>query len=108
MLILVGIVPLKAQILEPAKWSTATSKSSVNAGDEIDLLFNVKIDPDWYLYSSEFPCEDGPIKTTFNFQPNDGYQLVGGIVPVNPVDKYDDIFECDVKILRRRHSLFKK
>lgn len=106
--LLVGIVPLKAQILEPAKWSTATSKSLVNAGEEVDLIFNVKIDADWYLYSSEFPCEDGPIKTTFNFQPNAGYQLVGGIVPVNPVDKYDDIFECDVKIFKKTAQFIQK
>ncbi len=94
------IVSLKAQILEPAKWTSTTSSSSVNAGDEVDLIFNVKIDNDWYLYSSEFPCEDGPIKTAFTFEPNAGYQLIGGIVPINPIDKYDEIFECDVKVFK--------
>ncbi|MEQ8423840.1 MAG: protein-disulfide reductase DsbD family protein, partial [Cyclobacteriaceae bacterium] len=91
----------KAQILDPAKWTTATSSNSVSAGDEIELIFNATIDKDWYLYSSEFPCEDGPIKTTFNFQSNPGYELVGGIVAINPSDKYDEIFECDVKIFKK-------
>ena len=101
-------VAANAQILEPAKWATAASASSANAGDEIELIFNVTIDKDWYLYSSEFPCEDGPIKTTFNFEPNAGYQLVGGIIAVNPIDKYDDIFECDVKIFKKKAQFRQK
>jgi len=92
---------LQAQILEPAKWSSKPSTTSANAGDVIELIFDVKIDKDWYLYSSEFPCEDGPIPTSFTYEPNAGYELVGGIIPVNPIDKYDDIFECDVKVFKK-------
>jgi len=100
-LLLVSSVPaLQAQILEPAKWTSKPSVSSANAGDVIELIFDVKIDKGWYLYSSEFPCEDGPIKATFTFEPNAGYELVGDIIPVNPIDKYDDIFECDVKVFK--------
>lgn len=91
----------KAQILQPVKWSTDVSFSKVKAGDTVDLIFNAAIDQDWYLYSSEFPCEDGPIATTFTFEPNAGYELVGGIIPINPIDKYDEIFECDVKVFKK-------
>jgi hypothetical protein len=52
------------------------------------------------LYSSEFDCEDGPIKTTFTFKPNSSYRLVGKLNPVHPIDKHDKIFECDVKIFK--------
>ncbi len=92
---------LSAQILNPAKWSYATSVEQAKVGDEVDLIFKATIDSDWYLYSSEFPCEDGPIKTSFNLVPNSSYQLIGKIVPINPVDKYDDIFECDVKVFKK-------
>ncbi|MEQ9414427.1 MAG: protein-disulfide reductase DsbD family protein, partial [Cyclobacteriaceae bacterium] len=92
---------LKAQILEPTKWTSKSSVSSANAGDVIEIIFDVKIDDNWYLYSSEFPCEDGPIPASFTFEPNGGYELVGGIIPVNPIDKYDDIFECDVKVFKK-------
>ncbi len=98
---------LRGQILQPAKWSPSLSATTANAGDEIEILFNVKIDNDWYLYSSEFPCEDGPIKTTVTFEPNEGYELVGGLVAVNPMDKYDEIFECDVKVFKKT-ALFKQ
>ena len=97
-----NVLCLPAQILKPAKWTTSISAASVNAGDEVDLVFDVIIDKDWYLYSSEFDCEDGPIKTNFTFEPDPGYQLVGNIVPVDPVDKYDEIFECNVKVFKKK------
>jgi thiol:disulfide interchange protein DsbD len=89
-----------SQVLKPAKWSTATSATSVKAGETIELIFTAKIDNNWYLYSSQFDCEDGPIKTSFTFVPDKSYQLVGDIVPINPIDKHDKIFECDVKIFK--------
>ena len=91
---------LAAQILQPAKWTTATPTHEVRVGQEIDLIFTAKIDKNWYLYSSEFDCEDGPIKTTFSFTPDPGYQLVGKLTAINPTDKHDKIFECDVKVFK--------
>ncbi len=88
------------QVLNPAKWQTATSVSNAKVGEELDLIFKATIDNSWYLYSSEFDCEDGPIKTTFTFKPNSSYQLVGKLKAINPIDKHDKIFECDVKIFK--------
>jgi thiol:disulfide interchange protein len=90
----------QAQILTPAKWSYAVSNEAPKTGDEIELIFKAVIDKNWYLYSSEFPCEDGPMKTVITFRPNAGYQLVGGIQAIKPIDKHDEIFECDVKIFK--------
>jgi thiol:disulfide interchange protein DsbD len=87
------------QVLRPAKWTTEASSYDVKAGDEITLIFKAAIDQNWYLYSSEFPCED-PTKATFTFKPDKSYQTVGGIVAVNPLDKHDKIFDCDVKIFK--------
>jgi thiol:disulfide interchange protein DsbD len=93
---------LRAQILEPAHWSTSISVAEAKVGDEVDLIFSVKIDDNWYLYSTEFPCEDGPLRTTFTFTPDNSYQMVGVTKPINPIDKYDEIFECDVKIFKKK------
>ncbi|TXH28458.1 MAG: DUF255 domain-containing protein [Cyclobacteriaceae bacterium] len=90
-----------SQILQPAKWSYSASVTKASVGDEVELIFKATIDKNWYLYSSEFNCEDGPIKTSFNFVPHASYQLVGNLVPVNPIDKHDEIFECDVKIFKQ-------
>ena len=92
---------LTAQILHPAKWSTSVSANQAKIGDELSLIFNATIDKDWYLYSSEFNCEDGPIKTTFNFKQHVSYKLIGKIEPIGAIDKHDDIFECDIKIFKK-------
>src|SRR6185295_18040676 len=97
-LLLIGTSISFAQILKPAKWTHEASAKEVKAGDEITLIFRANIDPSWYLYSSEFPCEDGPIKMSFSFKPDKSYSLVGKIEPISPIDKHDKIFECDVKI----------
>ncbi len=98
----------QAQILKPAKWSTSTSLSTVKAGETIELIFSASIDNNWYLYSSEFNCEDGPIKTSFTFVPDKSYQKIGEIRAINPMDKHDKIFECDVKIFKGRGEFRQK
>ncbi|MEP0368197.1 MAG: cytochrome c biogenesis protein CcdA [Cyclobacteriaceae bacterium] len=85
-----------AQILDPAKWELETSKSEVTIGDEVDLIFKVVLDDTWYIYSSDFSKDVGPKVTEFWFTENDTYELVGGIRPINPKRKYDDIFEGEV------------
>ncbi|CAN5155138.1 cytochrome c biogenesis protein CcdA [soil metagenome] len=96
------------QILQPSKWSQSSSSISPAVGDEIDLIFSVAIDDNWYLYSNEFVCEDGPIKTTITFKPHASYKLVGGLRAINPINKHDDIFECDLKIFKHKAEFRQK
>ena len=89
-----------AQILTPARWTYSASNPAPSVGEEIELIFKVNIDKDWYLYASEFPCEDGPIKTTINFKPHPSFNLAGKLRDINAIDKHDKIFDCDIKIFR--------
>ena len=98
----------QAQILKPAKWSTSSSAGNAKVGDEIDLIFKATIDKDWYLYSSDFDPNCGPMVTTFKFKPNKGYALVGKITPVNPLPKHDEVFDCDVKIFKKNGEFRQK
>ncbi|MDB5261686.1 MAG: thiol:disulfide interchange protein DsbD [Adhaeribacter sp.] len=84
---------VQAQILHPARWGYDVSSREVKVGEEVELIFNVTITPDWYLYSSDFDPELGPMVTTFTFQKDASYALVGKIKPVNPKKKYDKIFD---------------
>jgi thiol:disulfide interchange protein len=106
-LLFAGLSVANAQILNPAKWTTESSVTAAKTGDDITLIFHASIDNNWYLYSSEFPCED-PMKATFTFQPDKSYALVGGIIPINPIDKHDKIFECDVKIFKGKAEFRQK
>ncbi len=87
------VTALRAQILKPAVWSTTTSKEEVKLGETLDLVFNVTIDDNWYLYSTDFDPDLGPMVTEFTFEPNDSYELLGIIKPINPKKNYDEIFE---------------
>ena len=89
-------------ILEPAKWSYSTSAHEVSIGDKLDLIFHADIDKDWYLYSSDFDPECGPIVTSFEFVPHNSYTLIGGIKAIGSKKKYDDIFECDYTYFRKK------
>jgi thiol:disulfide interchange protein DsbD len=99
-ILLVGSQVLYSQILQPATWEIEPSKTQVKTGEEIELIFRAEIDPSWYLYSSDFDPDLGPMLTEFTFQPNDSYELVGEIVPVNPSKKYDEIWEGEVKYFK--------
>ncbi|GAA4432106.1 cytochrome c biogenesis protein CcdA [Pontibacter saemangeumensis] len=83
----------QAQVLKPATWSYDVSDKQVAVGEEVELVFNVKIDKDWYLYSSDFDPDLGPMVTEFTFQKHPSFELVGKVKPVNPKKKYDDIWE---------------
>ncbi|MGV3540007.1 MAG: cytochrome c biogenesis protein CcdA [Rufibacter sp.] len=85
-----------AQILKPASWTYDVSATEVKVGEEVELIFNAKIIPDWYLYSSDFDPDLGPIVASFTFQKHPSFALVGKIKPVNPKKKYDDIFGGNV------------
>ncbi|HEY4651587.1 MAG TPA: cytochrome c biogenesis protein CcdA, partial [Pontibacter sp.] len=81
-----------AQVLKPATWSYDVSKKQATVGEEVELIFNVRIDKDWYLYSSDFDPDLGPMVTEFKFAKHPSYELVGKIKPVNPKKKYDDLW----------------
>ncbi len=88
------------QILTPAQWTYSLSNPHPSVNEEIEVVFKVSIDKNWYLYSNEFQCENGPLKTTINFKTHPSYQLVGKLQAVNAVAKHDAIFECDLKIFK--------
>src|SRR5690606_23958907 len=86
-------IAAEAQILKPATWSTKASKQNVSVGEELDLIFLVDIQKDWYLYSTDFDPDLGPMVTEFTFEPNQTYQLVGDIQPIGAKEKYDDLWQ---------------
>ncbi|GAA0892154.1 cytochrome c biogenesis protein CcdA [Fulvivirga kasyanovii] len=99
---LIFSLPLFSQVITPSSWTTSVSKKEVKVGDKIDLIFHAEIIKDWYLYSSDFDPDCGPMVTTFTFIPNSSYELAGDLKAINPTEKYDDIFECNVRIFKKK------
>ena len=81
-----------SQVLKPISWKFSTSVNQAKVGDEVDLIFTATIDNRWYLYSSDFDPDLGPIVTEFTFEPNSSYKLIGDIVPEHPKKKYDSLW----------------
>lgn len=81
----------EAQILKPIKWDSQLSAKEVAQGAEVELIFTARIDNGWYLYSTDFDPNLGPMVTTFNFTKNPSYTLSGKIRPVSPKKKYDSL-----------------
>lgn len=84
---------VNAQVLKPAEWSYGLSKDKVKVGDKVDLIFKVDIQNEWYLYSSDFDPDLGPMVTEFAFEPSDKYELIGEIKPIGAKEKYDELWE---------------
>lgn len=95
-------VLLNAQILTPAKWQIKLSETNVKAGDEIDIIFQATIDDVWYMYANEFDADCGPLLTEVRFDETANVEPVGGLLAINSVSKHDEIFDCDVKIFKKK------
>lgn len=93
LLLFISIGLAQAQILEPVTWSASASPKKASIGDVITLEFTAKIEEDWYLYSSDFDPDLGPQVTRFEFAENGTFELVGGLQPIKPKKKYDDLWE---------------
>ncbi|MEP1033971.1 thioredoxin family protein [Ekhidna sp.] len=91
-----------SQILKPISWEVSLSDNSPEVGDEIEVRFKAKIEKDWYLYSSDFDPDLGPMVTEFEFISSDTYQLLGEIQPINPLRRYDSV------VWEGEYSYFKK
>jgi thiol:disulfide interchange protein len=90
-----------AQILTPTKWSWKLSSTTLKVGDEVDIIFTVTIDKDWYVYANDFDPDCGPMHTTVTLNTDASFRTIGTLKANNPTAKHDDIFDCDVKIFKK-------
>jgi thiol:disulfide interchange protein DsbD len=80
---------LQAEKVIPAHWSWSIKPTQPKVGEVAEVIFKVKIDKGWYLYSSDFDPELGPVVTTINFTPNSSFETIGKLKPINPHSKLD-------------------
>lgn len=83
------------QILEPVKWSMEQKQV---AGDEFKLIFKAKIEDGWKVYSQYLESDDGPIRTSFNFDKGDHFELVGETEEAEENRKkvFDEVFKMNL------------
>jgi thiol:disulfide interchange protein len=87
---------VSAQIIKPATMVARPLSGPVKAGDVVELVFEAKIDKNWYMYTTGFDPECGPLPTEITLEQN-GFELVGKLVAKKDKGKHDEIFDCDVR-----------
>ncbi|MCF2495457.1 protein-disulfide reductase DsbD family protein [Dyadobacter chenhuakuii] len=80
-----------------AHWTYSFSKPEVKKGETVDLIFTAVVDKDWYIYSSDFDPDLGPMLTTFNFEKNNTFEVVGKLKPQNPKEKFEEVWGGKVR-----------
>ncbi len=85
-----------AQIQRHATWTHSFSKKEVKVGETVDLVFKATIDPGWYMYSSDFDADLGPMLTEITLTPNASFEKVGKLKPIKPKKKFEEVWQGDV------------
>lgn len=90
-----------------AHWTYTFSKPEVKKGETVDLIFTAIIDKDWYLYSSDFDPDLGPMLTSFTFEKNNTFEVVGKLKAQNPKTKFEEVWGGNVRIFEGK-GVFKQ
>jgi len=77
----------------PSSWTYSTEYSSPG---EATLIFKLKLDKGWHVYSQNTP-DGGPLPMVYKFDPNDCYELIGACTEPKPHEEFDSLF--GVKVL---------
>lgn len=106
-LIIMGLLcfhaAIQGQILQPAQWSFDISEQEVSIGDELELIFKVKLDDTWHLYANEQDYEIGPLPAEIHFEPHESYRIVGALMPVGEIiAEYDTLWEETVRYFKHK------
>ncbi|NME67900.1 protein-disulfide reductase DsbD family protein [Flammeovirga aprica] len=101
-LFLIGMVSTtNAQLINPVKWSAELSNNSPQKGDVITITYKADIIDGWYLYSSDFDPDLGPMLTEVEYTLNKTFEVAGKFTPVNPKKKYDELWEGDITYFKK-------
>lgn len=103
-LMLLFAVSATSQILEPVRWSFSKKELGQN---DYELKFKASIDTHWHLYSQDIP-EGGPRPTSFNFETESGYELIGNTKEPKPIEEMDPNFEMVVKYFAEEATFTQK
>ncbi len=93
---------ISAQPLDPVEWEVSVKKET---DDLYTVFFKAKLDKGWHMYSQKVVETDeiAPTPTEFTYN-SDGknYILVGETKEPKGIEKFDNIFEMEVKYFEKK------
>lgn len=102
LIILAGLLPLHAQILEPVTWSFSQEEVSENT---YQVKFTAHIDEGWSIYGLDVP-PGGPIPTGFEFNEPEGFRFINDMQAPVADTKFDPNFDMDLSMYSDREVVF--
>ena len=75
-----------SQIYNPVKWEFSVKKIN---DKKADLIIKANIGKGWHLYSQFMSGKDGPIPTTFTYNPSADYSIEGKTKESKVISKYE-------------------
>ncbi|MGA8854746.1 MAG: cytochrome c biogenesis protein CcdA [Christiangramia sp.] len=90
------------QVKEAPEWKAKIKQKSFEVGDTITVKFTAKIPHQWYMYSSDFDPDLGPMVTEFQFRENPGFKIIDSLIPLGAKQKYDEIFEGNITYFTKK------
>ena len=95
---------LLAQIFEPVEWSFDTRDLG---NGEYELIFEATIEDHWHLYSQNID-DGGPVPTSFTFEENDSYTLIGKVTESPSIEEYNDLFGMTLRFFDGKATFIQK
>ena len=106
---LFAFIPIvQAEILDPAKWEYKSHPTEFIKGEKVELIFTVSIEPNWYVYSSDFDKNLGPKLTNLIFDLNDSFEVLGSLKSIKPKHKFDDIWGGEIAYFKTSGKFIQK
>lgn len=75
------------------EWDIATEKID---NENVNLIFEAKIDKGWHLYSQFLGENEGPIPTTFIYKENPSFTFVGEAKEIGGETHFDNVWGFDI------------
>ncbi len=94
---LFALCTAQAQMFDPVKWTTSVEKISET---EYRLLMTATIEKHWHVYGQDIP--PGPVPTSFSFEKNAAYQLIGKVKEGKGIKAHDPAFDIDIKYFENK------
>lgn len=72
------------------------------------ILFQVKIDEPWHIYSIYQNPDDGPMPTSIKFNPSPDYELVGNLQQSKGIKEMDKVFQIEVEYFSKKAEFWQE
>ena len=105
LLMLIGWIPVVAQIQDPVQFKSEWQSLSET---EAQIVFTADIDAGWHVYSTDLG-DGGPISATFNTDKMEGLELDGKLMPQGKeVENFDKLFDMKVRYFENKATFVQK